>query len=136
MSLKVPEERKVAAAGLGAIGGLVARDFLLGGIAGLRLTAVSVRDSEKARENFGENGCDVPNVSLGDLASHADIDLEAVPAAVFDDFAVPAVERGCTLIVLSAGVLLERGWLISQAAEIGVRTIVPSGRHCQLNGGE
>lgn len=127
MPLKVLEERKVAVAGMGAIGGQVARELLRGGIPGLRLAAVSARDTEKARKNLGENGCDILIVSLGELASHADIVLEAIPAALFDDVAVPAVERGCTLIVLSAGALLERGGLITRAAETGARIIVPSG---------
>ena len=48
---------KIALAGLGAIGGAVARRVLADGILGIQLVAVSARDHDKARATLkGMNG--------------------------------------------------------------------------------
>lgn len=129
----MPREMKVAIGGLGAIGGAVARDLLAGDVPGLRLVAVSARDAGKAATTLGSAGTEVPILPLGELAEVADIVVESLPSALFDDVAVPAVEAGRILMVLSAGALLERGALIDRARETGARILVPSGATLALD---
>jgi aspartate dehydrogenase len=115
----------VAIGGLGAIGLAVAR-ALDRGIEGLRLVAVSARDRERARRNVADFANRPEVVELADLAA-ADIVVEAAPAAVFEQIAVPAIEAGRVLVPSSVGALLPRMHLIDRARETGARIIVPTG---------
>ena len=120
-------ELRIAVAGLGAIGGRVATDLLAGRIPGQTLVAASARDVDKARKTLGPAGQDVQLVEPEALADLADVVVECLPASAFERVAVPAVEAGRTLLVLSAGALLDRENLIARAGETGARIIVPSG---------
>ena len=117
----------VAIGGLGAIGLPVARALDRGAIPGLRLTAIAARDREKARRNLEGFKTPPEIVSLGDLAERADIVVECVPAAMFDEIAGPAIERGRIFLPLSVGALLTREGLIERAKETGARIVVPTG---------
>ena len=121
------DEGRVAIAGLGVIGRRVATALLDQEIVGLELCAVSARDTDAARRKLGPLGAGVQIVPLAALATHADIIVECLPSALFDEVAVPAVEDGRTLIVLSSGALLTRPELIDRAKETGAQIIVPSG---------
>lgn len=116
----------VGIGGLGAIGLPVAR-WLAGGSPGLRLAAISARDRARATGRLAAEGIAAPVVALGELAERAEIVIECVPAAVFDEIARPAVAAGRTLLVLSAGALLDRLALVEDARKTGARIIVPSG---------
>lgn len=117
--------RTVAIGGLGAIGLKLAR-ALDGGIDGLRLIAVAAGDQTKARANL--QGFRIPPrlVSLAELAD-ADIVVEAVPAAVFDKIAGPAIEASRIFVPASVGALLPRMHLVRRAQETGARIVVPTG---------
>jgi aspartate dehydrogenase len=115
----------VAIGGLGAIGMAVAR-ALDRGIEGLRLVAVSARDQDRARRNVADFADPPEVVELAALAG-ADIVVEAAPAAVFEQIAVPAIEAGRVLVPSSVGALLPRMHLIDRARETGARIIVPTG---------
>ena len=117
----------VAIAGLGAIGGHLARALLSGAVQGLTLTAASARDTDKARATLGPEGADLPLVAAGALAEHADIVVEALPPAAFDSVARPAVASGRHLVVLSTGALMARPELFDLARETGARITAPSG---------
>ena len=82
----------MAIGGLGAIGGHLAR-ALDAGVEGLRLTAVAARDRDKAARSLAGFRAPPAIVSLGDLAEHADIVVEAAPAAVFEESG-PIAESG------------------------------------------
>ena len=115
----------VAIAGLGAIGLDLAR-ALDQGVDGLRLIAVSARDHAKARANMA-GFRDMPEiVSLAELA-RADIVVEAAPAVVFEQIALPAIDAGRIFIPSSVGQLLPRMHLIARAKATGARIIVPTG---------
>ncbi len=115
----------VAIAGLGAIGLDLAR-ALDRGVDGLRLIAVSARDHAKARANMA-GFRDMPEiVSLAELA-RADIVVEAAPASVFEQIALPAIDAGRIFIPSSVGQLLPRMHLIERARAAGARIIVPTG---------
>jgi aspartate dehydrogenase len=119
---------KIALAGLGAIGGAVARRVLADGIPGIQLVAVSARDHDKARATLkAMNGAAVPIVGLADLAGMADLVIECAPAALMDEIAQPVLRAGKKLLVLSAGALLPRPELLELARKHGGQIIVPTG---------
>jgi aspartate dehydrogenase len=119
---------KIALAGLGAIGGAVARRVLADGIPGIQLVAVSARDHDKARATLkAMNGNAVPIVGLADLAGMADLVVECAPAALMDSIAQPVLRAGKKLLVLSAGALLPRPELLELAKKHGGQIIVPTG---------
>jgi aspartate dehydrogenase len=116
---------RVAVAGLGAIGRVVARG--VGAIPGVVLTAVAARDEAKARDWLGEHGIACPVVPLSEFPAHADLAVEAAPAAILDAICRPMLEAGKRVMVLSAGALLPRPELIELAQARGGQIIVPSG---------
>ena len=119
---------KIALAGLGAIGGAVARRVLADGIPGIQLVAVSARDHDKARATLkAMNAGAVPIVGLADLAGMADLVIECAPAALMDEIAQPVLGAGKKLLVLSAGALLPRPELLELARKHGGQIIVPTG---------
>jgi len=120
-------KQTVAIAGLGAIGAAVAKALLAGAIPEMTLVAASARDVDKARATLGAAGAAIPLVAPGDLAALADIVVEAMPAAAFDDVAWPTIEQGKTLMALSVGCLLDRQSLIDRAKETGATIIAPTG---------
>ena len=119
-------EQRVAIAGLGAIGLHLAR-ALDAGVEGLRLAAVASRDPAKARDAVG--GFRAPPVvtDLAGLAGHADIVVEAAPAAVFEQVAEAAIARGRIFVPSSVGALLPRMHLVERARATGARIVVPTG---------
>lgn len=116
----------VAVGGLGAIGAVLASK-LDEGIPGLRLAAVSSRDAAKAARFVAALKTPVPVLSLGQLADVADIVVEAAPAAVMDEIAIPALKAGRTLVMSSVGALLRSPHLIELAKQYGSRILVPTG---------
>ncbi len=120
------EIKNVAIGGLGAIG-LRTAEAIDAGIEGLKLSAVSARNVEAAEKRV-LNFRNPPLVlAITELAEHADIIVECVPAAYFDDIAVPAIETGCIFIPCSCGQLIERGPLIERARKTGAQILVPTG---------
>ena len=115
----------VAIAGLGAVGLPLAR-ALDDGIDGLALGAVSVRNrarAERALQTFRAP----PEIVPLDRLAHHDIVVEAVPAAIFEQVAVPAIAAGRLFVPVSAGALLSRHHLVRRARQTGARIIVPTG---------
>lgn len=117
--------KTVAIAGLGAIGLPLAR-ALDAGVDGLRLIAVAARDQASARDRISAFRTPPAVVTLPELAT-ADIVVEAVPAAFFDQVAIPAIEAGRILVPASVGALLPRMHLVNRARETGARIVAPTG---------
>lgn len=117
---------RVAIAGLGAIGRTVARK-LADGLPGLSLSAVAVRDRDKARAWLeGERiACSV--VPLDALPSVADLAVECAPAAILDQICTPMLKAGKRVMVLSASALLPRPELVELARAHGGQLILPTG---------
>jgi aspartate dehydrogenase len=127
MAAAEPRAMGVAIAGLGAIGAQLARALDGGGVQGLRLAAVAARDHEKARRTLS-GFRSVPEIlPLPALAEAAEIVVEAAPAAVFEEVATAAIERGRILVPSSVGALLPRMHLVERARETGARIVVPTG---------
>ncbi len=117
---------RVAVAGLGAIGRVVAQ-HLAQGIPGLRLTAVAARNATKARAWLSEQDMDCPIVGIDTLADHADLIIECAPSELLQRICRPVLEAGKQVMVLSAGALLPRPDLIELARARGGQIIIPTG---------
>jgi aspartate dehydrogenase len=116
---------RVGIAGLGAVGLEVARR-LIGGVEGLTLTAVAVRDEAKARSALqGGNNLDFTTPQA--LAGDCDVVMECLPPPVFRDVAVAAIERSRIFMPLSVGQLLVHWDLVDLARANGARILVPTG---------
>lgn len=116
----------VGIGGLGAIGLALARR-IDAGIEGLTLAAVSGRDVAKAEANVAGFASKPAVVALSELGQHADVVVEAAPAAVFDQVAEPAIRAGRIFMPSSVGALLPRMHLVDLARQTGARIVVPTG---------
>src|SRR4051812_22675971 len=103
---------KLAIAGLGAIGLPVARRVDAGGVPGLVLVAVSVRDEVKARTAMAGFRQPPALMGLAALAEAADVIVECLPSAHFLDVAEPAIARGRIFMPLSVGALIDHMHLV------------------------
>lgn len=117
---------KIGIAGLGAVGLNVARR-LEQGIPGLTLTAVAVRDHDKARRNLPGAGQRIPIVAAEALGETCDIVIECLPAQLFRGVALSVIERGKIFMPLSVGQLLENWDLVELAKQKGARILAPTG---------
>jgi aspartate dehydrogenase len=116
---------RVGIAGYGAIGrGLAAA--LHNGIPGLALSAIASRDAARVSASLPP-GAAPAVVSVGQLPDVADVIVECAPAAVLPQIAVPALEAGRILVVLSCGALLDNEHLVQLAERHGGRILVPTG---------
>jgi aspartate dehydrogenase len=120
------EDIRVAIAGLGAIGLRVATE-LDRGIAGLQLTAVSANDKTAAAQRLGGLRRPVLIVDIAGLEPLADMVIECAPAALLRQVATPFLEKGKTVVVLSAGALLGSMDLLDLARLHGGQIVVPTG---------
>jgi len=117
---------RVAIAGLGAIGRVLARR-LHDGVPGLALAAAAARDRVKAQAWLDAERIACPLVELEALPAHADLAIECAPADAIECVCRPMLEAGKSVMVLSCGALLERPGLIALAKERGGQIIVPTG---------
>lgn len=117
---------RVAIGGLGAIGRVVARR-LTDGMTGLALACAAVRDRAKAQAWLEAERIQCPLVSPEEFPAHADLAIECAPAAAFEDICRPMLAAGKSVMVLSAGALLERTHLIDLAKKSGGQIMVPTG---------
>ncbi len=117
---------RVAIAGLGAIGRVLARR-LADGVPGIALACVAVRDRAKAEVWQREQKIDVPIVTLEEMPAHADLAVECAPAALIEQICRPMLASGKQVMVLSCGALLPRPDLIELARQNGGRILVPTG---------
>jgi aspartate dehydrogenase len=117
---------RVAIAGLGAIGRVLARR-LHDGIPGLTLAGAAARDCTKAQAWLDAQRITCPLLDLADLPAHADLAVECAPAAAIEDICRPMLEAGKAVMVLSAGALLTRPHLKELAQAHGGQIIVPTG---------
>lgn len=115
----------VAIAGLGAIGSVVLERLERGDVPGAPVTAVSSRTRRALP--LRDAGTPPAQVRLAELPDRADVVLEALPRAAFDDIALPTLRRGKTLIALTVGGLAGAIDYAALARECGGRIIVPSG---------
>ena len=118
---------RVAIAGLGAIGRVLALELDKGGIPGFVLTAVAARNIEKAAGFVRDFAHPVAVVGLGELGNYADLVIECAPVELLAQIAEPVLKAKRKLVVLSVGALLENAHLMKLAAQTGGTIIVPTG---------
>jgi len=118
--------QRVAIAGLGAIGKAVA-GRLDKGVPGLALTAVAVRDPDRAAVFLQSLSHRPAVVALEALAEHADIVIECLPARLLGDLAEAVLREGKKLVVLSVGALLSHPRLAEIAERYNGQILVPTG---------
>src|ERR1700738_1564702 len=117
---------RVAIAGLGAIGRVVARR-LADGMPGLVLACAATRDRAKAQAWLEAEQIVCPLVELEAFPDLADLAVECAPASLLERVCRPMLEAGKTVMVLAAGALLRSADLIELARERGGQIIVPTG---------
>jgi len=124
--LRPNEPLKVGIAGLGAIGMPVAR-WLDDGVEGLTLSGVSAGNVERARSRVADFASPPAVRTNEDLVAVSDVVVECLPPTLFEEVAVPVVEQGKTLIVLTLTSLLTRLDLVDRARETGAQIIAATG---------
>lgn len=125
--------RKVAVAGLGAVGLKVAA-ALARGMDGLALVAVSAADPVRARARMA-GFARMPSVEpLERLPEMADIVVECLPPSLFRALAEPTLAAGRTLVAASAGALIANADLLDRAKAGQGRILLPSGALAGLDG--
>ena len=117
---------KVGIAGLGAVGLGVARR-LDGGIPGLVLAAVAVRDRDKAQRNLPGVGERIPVVPAEALANSCDVVVECLPPPLFRPVALSVIDEAKIFMPLSVGQLLANWDLVERAKQAGARVLAPTG---------
>jgi aspartate dehydrogenase len=117
---------RVAVAGLGVIGRVLARK-LVDGMPGLALACAAVRDRAKAQAWLDAEGIACPLVAPEAFPALADLAVECAPAEALERICRPMLEAGKKVMVLSAGALLPRPELIELAKARGGQIIVPTG---------
>jgi aspartate dehydrogenase len=126
MTAAVTTPRRVAIAGLGAVGIRVA-EALDRGIPGFVLAAVSARDRDAAARRLAHLSRMPPVKSIAELEPLADIAVECAPSALVPEILTPFLRAGKTAIMLSAGALLSNLHLVDLARSHGGRIVVPTG---------
>lgn len=117
---------RVAIAGLGAVGRVLARK-LADGMPGLALACAATGNHDKAQAWLDAERIACPLVEPEDFPAHADLAVECAPASVLERICRPMLEAGKQVMVLSAGALLPRPELIELAKAKGGQIIVPTG---------
>jgi aspartate dehydrogenase len=117
---------RVAIGGLGAIGRVLARR-LADGIPGLTLACAAAGNRAKAQAWLDSERIPCALVEPEEFPARADLAIECAPASVLERICRPMLEAGKTVMVLSAGVLLERQDLVALAQERGGQIVVPTG---------
>jgi aspartate dehydrogenase len=118
--------KRIAIAGLGAIGRSVARK-LADGLPGLALSGIATRDRAKAQAWLDREAITCPLISLEDLPGNADLALECAPAEILDQICRPMLNASKQVMILSASALLPRPDLVDLARARGGQVIVPTG---------
>jgi aspartate dehydrogenase len=124
--MKTDGRIRVGIAGLGAIGKALAHKLDRGEVPGCRLAVVSGRDAGKTADFIAHLSAPVPAVSLAELAEHADVIVEAAPAALLREIVAPAIKAGKKVVVLSVGALLSHPELMDGTLGSG-QILVPTG---------
>jgi aspartate dehydrogenase len=117
---------RVGVAGFGTIGAAVAR-ALDRGIEGLALGGVTARNPVKVSESLRAFSTPVPVLPIEELVAQCEVIVESVPAAAFEQIALPALRAGRLLLTVSGAALLAHPEVIDIARRHGGRIVVATG---------
>ena len=116
---------KIGIAGVGAIGGAVAR-ALVRGIEGYELIALS--------DTIPKDEFDLPYVSFEELAERCDMVIEALPPSVVPSLTAAVFKQGKDLVLISSCALIMFPEILTQKRSSKSRIIVPSGALAGFDG--
>ncbi|MGB4056992.1 MAG: aspartate dehydrogenase domain-containing protein [Alphaproteobacteria bacterium] len=120
--------KKIGIAGLGAIGGAVARALTTGdGICDMTLEAVS--DVRPDAPTFG-----APNVTFEDLAARCDLVVECLPPDAVPSLTKAVLPKNREMILISASALLLHPEIMDHLRVSKGRILVPSGALAGIDG--
>lgn len=125
---------RLGVVGIGTIGRAICRAVDAGEVPGAALGALHSRDRAKAAAFAASLKRPPPVLDLDGCIARADLLIEAATAAALRELAPRALSAGKSLLVLSAGGLLEHPDWVSLAREKGARIYVPSGAILGLDG--
>lgn len=126
-SIPNDEVKKIGIAGIGAIGGAVARALTQGaGIKGMSLDCIS--------DPHAENVYGVPNVDFETLAHRCDLVIECLPARIVPELAKEIFATYTDVIFISSAALLVYPEILEAHKSAESRVFVPSGALCGLDG--
>ncbi len=117
----------VGIAGLGNLGTEIARWLVDAAPARLRLAAAADRERDEVARRLAAMGSSASAVALHELPEHCDVVVECLAPEAAAELLECCVDRGGTVVPLSACVLLHRPDLIERARAAGTRLLVPSG---------
>ena len=117
---------KVGIAGFGSIGKPVAA-ALDNGIVGLTLTAICVKDKNKAIRSMETLATPVPVVGPLELAETCDIIVECVPKHAFLEIVKPAIEKAKKVITVSGAGILAHPKVVELAKQNNSQIILATG---------
>lgn len=119
-------KKKVGIAGVGAIGGAVARALMEGNINGFTLQAIS--------DPAPRNTFDAPCVDFDTLANQSDLIIECLPAHIVPQLAKIAFKANKDIIFISSAALLVYPEILEAHKASKSIAHVPSGALCGLDG--
>ncbi len=118
---------RVAIAGLGAIGKSLATQLASGVVPGIRLTAISAKNLDRAQSFANSLPYPVKVLPIEKLEPEADLVVECAPAEFLGDIIGPFLRKQKKAIVLSVGAILFRQDLVELAKATGGTIMVPTG---------
>src|SRR5690625_4929636 len=121
------QPQRVAIAGLGSIGQVVALALARNEVPGFVLAAVSAKDHTRAKAWLDKHGILVPVRALDGLEPVADLVIECAPGAYLEKIIKPFLRAGKPAVVLSAAALLHAPHLVGLARHCETVIDVPSG---------
>jgi len=116
---------RIGIAGFGAIGRAIAAR-IDAGVPGLTLSALGVRDVDRARAAYRFAQPPV-YTDIDHLVDHCDVVVECAPAALLPRIAEPMLKAGKKVLILSSSALLLNEQLIDVAREHGGQIVIATG---------
>lgn len=127
MMVDAQARSRVALAGFGTVGRMLAARLAGGAIPELRLTAISARDLVKASENSAHLDPRPLIVPIAALPDHAEIVVECATGDALPEIARAVLTAGKTLVPVSVGAIARHPEIIELARRHGGRIRIPSG---------
>lgn len=119
---------RIGLAGFGSVGRYLAGRIDEGALPGAELVAISAINLDRARTNAADlKNCSPRVVPLAELPDHAEVIVECATADAFPEVARTVLERGRTLLALSAGGVPAFPDIADFAARHGGRIRIASG---------
>lgn len=127
---------RVGVVGCGAIGSFICR-ALDTEISGAQLLAVHDHHSELADSLCKTLSCKPSSMKIREMVKHVDLLVEAASPEAVPQVAIPALENGCDVMIMSVGALVDSELLkklVSLADTHNCRIYLPSGAVTGIDG--